>query len=265
MSDSFATDSLGQLKVLVVDDHPVNREFLRAGLTELVGQLDLVDSGEAAIERCGSQAYHVILMDLHMPNLDGLATAHRIRDLGGPAAEARMIVMTADARPEERARLLENGFDAYLSKPMSIPQIATTLRRILELGPAAALRPDPSDFSGTEPLLDLARARVATHGDDDSVARLGLMLGQELAEKLPLLDQWLLSGDKDRVAELLHQWTGAGGFAGATRFSRTCSTLRRSLQDQPSSSTGTAYADFLRTAWAACQALKIQGANQTLD
>ena len=255
MIPSSVPDRLGNLKVLVVDDHPVNREFLRAGLSELVGRLDLADSGEAAIERCRNETYHVIVMDLHMPQLDGLATANRIRDLEGPSSQARMVVMTADARPEERARLLEGGFDAYLSKPLSIMQLTAALGQIVAPAASSEVKLHPWRHSGTEPLLDPEYAQAASHGDSETAARLGLMLSRELEEKLPLLDRWLIEGRNDRAADLLHQWTGAGGFAGAPRFSRACTTLRRALIDEAASSTGTAYTDFLRIARATSQAL----------
>jgi len=256
MNASSSADKLRDLAVLVVDDHPVNREFLRAGLSGIVGSLDLVDSGEAAVERCRNRTYHVVLMDLHMPQMDGLATANRIRDLDTPSAHARMVVLTADARPEERTRMLDNGFDAYLSKPLSIMQLVFALRQLFD--PALARQPSRNPvrrYSGSETLVDLERAMSATHGDAEVASRLGLMMIRELEEKLPLLDQFMINGRKNEAADLLHQWTGAGGFAGAVRFSRACTTLRRSLEDPAASSTGTAYTDLLRIAWATTAAL----------
>ncbi len=254
------------MKVLVVDDHPVNREFLRAGLSAIVGQLDLADSGEAAIQRCRTETYHVILMDLHMPQLDGLATANRIRDLDGPSARARMVVMTADARPEERSRLLDGGFDAYLSKPLSILQLTSALHQLMDPAGAREFTPEQQQrHAGSEALLDVQRALTAAHGDAGLASRLGRMLSQELDEKLPLLDQWVIEGHTDKAAELLHQWTGAGGFAGAMRFSRACGDLRRRLQDTAASSTGTAYTDFLRIARATSQALMSAPSGRTAD
>lgn len=254
MSEPSIEEKLRALSVLVVDDHEINREFLRTGLTRIVGHLDAVDSGPAAIECCRTRAYDVILMDLHMPHMDGLATATRIRDLGGPASRTRMLVLTADARPEERERLLEAGFDDYLNKPMGIAELTEALARLI--APVDSGQAPLADRrSRGARLVDFQRACVAANGDAATARRLSHMLGEELGSKLPVLDAWLAAGRHEQASTLLHQWAGASGFAGATRFSHACRNLRQRLSAAHSSSPGTAYADFLRTAHATREAL----------
>lgn len=254
MNSASAASTLRRLAVLAVDDHAINREFLRAGLADSVARLDVADSGPAAIECCRKQVYDVILMDLHMPHLDGLATIHRIRDLDTRSARARLVILTADARPEERARLLSEGFDAYLNKPLSIAELKRTLWALFAPAQAHNTQNQPHE-SGSEPLIDSERAYAVGHGNSDTAADLGRMLSRELEQKLPLLDRMIAEKKIDEAAALLHQWTGAGGFAGALRFSRECGILRRRLLDPTTSSTGAAYLDFLRTAHATRQAL----------
>ncbi len=254
--DTASVDStLSPLAVLAVDDHAINREFLRAGLGDSVARLDVVDSGPAAIECCRRRVYDVILMDLHMPQMDGLATIHRIRDLDTHSARTRMVILTADARPEERMRLLAEGFDAYLNKPLSIIELKRALWGLFAPAQAHSTRTE-SHQTGSEPLIDPDRVDAVALGNPDTAADLGRMLSRELEQKLPLLDQMLAERQIDQAAALLHQWTGAGGFAGALRFSRECGILRRRLLDPATSSTGAAYLQFLRIAHATRQALE---------
>lgn len=245
MENSSTPDKLRTLAVLVVDDHAINREFLRAGLQGCVDRIETVTSGQEAIERCQDLHYDVVLMDLHMPQMDGLTTVHRIRDLENSSARARMVILTADARPEERSRLLAEGIDAYLNKPLSIEDLKQTIRALFEPARMRAQQtkiPDPD----VDQLIDVARLQASD---------LGSLLSSELLNKLPELDRMLAEQRIVEAGKLLHQWTGAAGFAGAPRLSRACSRLNQCLKSEAASSTGTAYVDFLRTAHATREAL----------
>ncbi|TVS13744.1 MAG: response regulator [Wenzhouxiangella sp.] len=254
MTGSSLPDALRALNVLIVDDHEINREFLSIGLADKVARVETSADGASAVERCRTESFDVILMDLHMPQMDGLATAHRIRDLPGSSARSRMIVLTADARPEQRERLLAAGFDAYLNKPLSITDLIEALTELFEPQHGRKARHD-GDSPRTTPLIDWTCALAAANGQEKTAARLAQMLGRELQERLPELDRMLAEGRKQEAAALLHQWAGAGGFAGAMQFSNACSILCRRLIQADPSSPGTAYAEFLRTAGATRQAL----------
>ena len=257
MARSSFRQALHALKVLIVDDHEINREFLRIGLAPRVARVETAADGVSAIERCRNESFDVILMDLHMPQMDGLATALRIRDLPGPSSRARMILLTADARPEERERLLADGFDAYLNKPLSIPELIEAVTGLFGPQQRPGGRRDGS-LPRTTPLIDSERARANANDQETTAARLGHMLGRELEERLPELDRMLAKRRMQEASALLHQWTGAGGFVGAMQFSRACRILRQRLIQPDASSPGTAYAEFLRTAGATRTALLAQ-------
>lgn len=245
---------LAKLKVLVVDDHEINREFLRAGLGRLVRSVSLATSGSEAIALCQAHDFDVILMDLHMPQMDGLATADRIRDLDTVSSSARMIILTADTRPEEKIRLLDAGFDGYLNKPVSIHDLATAIEAVLRPGSGGISGAGRTD--GTIRLVDTRKALSAANQDDKLVRQLTAMLVTELEQGLPRLDQMLTDGRFEQASSLLHQWAGAAGYAGASRFGQACRSLRRCLVLGLDSSPGTAYLDFLRVTHATHQALK---------
>jgi CheY-like chemotaxis protein len=242
------------LRVLVVDDHEINREFLKAGLRRLVGSLRLAADGIAAIEMCKHEDFDVILMDLHMPRLDGLATANRIRDLETRSAHAQIVALTADARPEERARLLDAGFDDYLNKPITIPALMAAIEALFNPG-APRVAQQRQHIAPTQ-LIDRERALAASNNDNDLALRLQDMLAAELDEKLPELDRMISEGRHQQAASLLHQWAGAGGYAGAIRMTHACQMLRQRLLAGLDSSPGTTYLNFLRIAHATRQTLR---------
>lgn len=240
--------------MLAVDDHEINREFLKAGLGRFVGRITLAPSGHRAIELCADQDFDVILMDLHMPQLDGLATANRIRDLETRSAHAQIVALTADARPEERVRLLDAGFDDYLNKPISIPTLLNAIEALFD--PSAERNPQEDQKIAPTQLIDRERALAASNHDVDLATRLQDMLAAELDEKLPELDEMISQGDFETASKLLHQWAGAGGYAGATRMTQACHMLRQRLISSLDSSPGTTYLNFLRVAHATRQSLK---------
>ncbi|NBD96357.1 MAG: response regulator [Gammaproteobacteria bacterium] len=253
MKNEASRYSADSLSVLVVDDHRINREFLGTGLGRMVGRVVLAEDGPSAIELCEREDFDVVLMDLHMPRMDGLATANRIRDLDGRSAHAQMVALTADARPEERMRLLEAGFDEYLNKPISIPDLIEAIEALFNPGVRRSPREQPA---APTQLVDRSRALAAANGDAELASRLQDMLSRELDEKLPQLDRMIAAREYPEAAELLHQWAGAGGYAGAMRMTQACRMLRQRLLSGLDSSPGTAYLNFLRIAHATRQTLR---------
>lgn len=248
MGNQSSRFSIETLRILVVDDHSINREFLSAGLSRSVKRVALAEDGPSAIERCGQEDFDVILMDLHMPRMDGLATANRVRDLDNHSAHAQIIALTADTRPEERIRLLEAGFDDYLNKPIAIPDLLDAIAALFD--PQAERAARSTRVTTLTQLIDQQRALAASNNDAELAARLQDMLAAELDRKLPELDQMIAAGDYETAATLLHQWAGAGGYAGATRMAQACQTLRQRLLSSLDSSPGTTYLNFLRIAHA---------------
>ncbi len=130
------------LRVLVAEDHPVNRNYMAALLEALGHRAHFTANGEEAVEAARVQRFDVILMDLHMPVLDGLGATQAIRALTDPRRSTVPIVaLTADAFAETQDRCLMAGMNDFLTKPVSPPVLATCLRRLFGSGGTAALEP----------------------------------------------------------------------------------------------------------------------------
>ena len=125
------------IRVLVVDDHQLIRSGIKR-LLEAAGDIAVVgeaESGEQALARVGELHPDVVLMDIHMPGMNGVEALAAIR-AGGYAA-LPVVALTADAMAGERDRLLALGFDGYVSKPIDPAELISAL--------GAALDPAPSE------------------------------------------------------------------------------------------------------------------------
>lgn len=118
-------------RVLVVDDHPVNREVARI-MVQAFG-CDVVEAcdGHEAVQAAGDQALDLVLMDVRMPRMDGLEATRRIRALPSPRGAVPVVAMTADAMPEDVVRCLAAGMNAHLPKPVSQASLFAVVSRAL--------------------------------------------------------------------------------------------------------------------------------------
>jgi len=116
------------LHILVVDDHPTNRKFCAAALRKLGFDPVLASSGEEAIEAVALSAFDTILMDIEMPDMDGLEAAERIRARRAADDSPYIIALTANAIAGDREKYLRAGMDDYVSKPIEIAELVRALR-----------------------------------------------------------------------------------------------------------------------------------------
>jgi CheY-like chemotaxis protein len=129
-------------RVLVVDDHQTNRAVACLMLETIGFDHAVACDGLEAVAAVAAAPYDLILMDVRMPNMDGLAATRAIRAL--PAgASTPIVAMTADAMPEDVARCLAAGMDAHLAKPVSVNALCDVLNHLL----AAADTSEARDLS----------------------------------------------------------------------------------------------------------------------
>ncbi len=115
-------------RVLVVEDSLVNQHVAVRMLARLGVESDLAATGREAVTRAMSAPYDCILMDCHLPEMDGFEATKEIRIAAGDGPRVPIVALTASALPGERERCLEAGMDDYLTKPITL----ASLRRILE-------------------------------------------------------------------------------------------------------------------------------------
>ena len=124
------------LHVLVAEDNAINRKLIEHMLEALGHTCDFAEDGEQAVACASARPYDAILMDVQMPILDGISAAKRIRALEGAVSTTHIIAVTANAMTGDREKYLAAGMDGYVSKPISMAELARTLD-LLRTGPAA--------------------------------------------------------------------------------------------------------------------------------
>ena len=124
-------DSPDALDVLVAEDHAVNRQVIGGMLESLGHRAHFVDNGADAVAAVQTRAFDLVLMDLHMPELDGIEATQRIRALPDRrAATLPIVALTADAFTDTRERCLVAGMNSFLSKPVGREKLGAVLRQL---------------------------------------------------------------------------------------------------------------------------------------
>ena len=120
-------NSQSGLKVLLAEDNRTNQLVASKALERLGCQVDIVENGLAAVASVQQTRYDLVLMDIQMPELDGLAATRRIRSLHD-VEQPRVVALTANAMQEDRTKCLAAGMDDFLTKPITLDALAATLR-----------------------------------------------------------------------------------------------------------------------------------------
>ncbi len=117
------------LKVLVAEDNKINQMLARSLLRRAGHRVEVVSDGAEAVAAVQRGEFDVVLMDVHMPEVDGFEATRRIRALPGDLCRIPIVALTADALEGDRRRCIEAGMDDYLSKPIDFEELHATLER----------------------------------------------------------------------------------------------------------------------------------------
>ncbi len=164
------------LRILLAEDNPINQKLAIILLQKGGFSVDAVETGLLAIEKVQNEHYNVVLMDVQMPDLDGLEATRRIRLWENGNSHIPIIAMTAHALKGDRERCIEAGMDDYVSKPLETTVLFSVLDRWTQDDSPAQpeiFSPDLQDYSGSA-------AQLPVEDDLDFVLGLGLF-GEEIA------------------------------------------------------------------------------------
>ena len=230
-------------RVLVVDDHAVNLKVASAMLTRLGYPHDTLDNGLRAIEAVEQahrdhRPYALLLLDSHMPNIDGVATALRIRERMGERSPA-IIGVSASSLPQDRLRCLEAGMVDYLHKPLDLTLLGQVLRRWssgAERSEAVPAHPSASVDAfpdAAAPWLDTSRLAALAELDHPSGNLRHEIVDDFLAtldERTQAILQAIEAQDFVALFAAAHLLKGACDNLGATRLSQLCAQAEQAAR-----------------------------------
>ena len=241
---SLAERPLAGTLVLLVEDNAINQQVARETLERLGAAVDVAQNGREAVEMVGAAFYDIVLMDVQMPVMDGLAATRAIRALPG-VVDLPIVALTAHALDEDRDRCLEAGMNDYLTKPLEVDRLLAALGqwiapaaaaartrlsaaaaraagRSLTLpagtAQAAAASPEPA-ASG----IDVATALKRLGGNDRLLASVAAEFARDYADCANTLARLVAGGDSESARRLVHTIKGVAGnlaaasLAGAAR------------------------------------------------
>jgi two-component system, sensor histidine kinase len=129
------------LRLLVAEDHPINLKYMSILLDKMGHDATFCENGQEVLELLKQRSFDAVLLDYHMPVLDGLATTEAIRALGTSTAHVPVILVTADVVNDTRKRALDVGVNEFTSKPLQEQDLERALQR------CGVLEPPPSEHS----------------------------------------------------------------------------------------------------------------------
>jgi CheY-like chemotaxis protein len=214
------------LQILLAEDNAVNQMVALRLLERLGYTADVASNGLEAIEAIERRRYDVVLMDVQMPELDGLDASRRICERW-PDTRPRIIAMTANALPEDREACFAAGMDDYVAKPIRPDVLAEALKRVRPTGADAA--PPAANAHG---LLDGAALESLRElgGDDFLVEVIDTFLA-DVPTLLATLRHALEVGDAAGVRRAAHTLKSNGATLGATEFAEVCRALELQAKD----------------------------------
>jgi signal transduction histidine kinase len=121
------------LRVLVAEDNEVNQLVVGAMLSQMGHTFDIARNGHEAVAQVAAVHYDVVLMDIQMPELDGMSATRRIRALDSSASHVPIIAVTANAMMEDREAYVEAGMDDHVFKPLDAKDLERAIARVLSL------------------------------------------------------------------------------------------------------------------------------------
>ncbi len=133
--DGGEIPSANALKILLAEDHVVNRHIIEQLLSPLGCDLTMVSDGVQAVAAASTARYDLIMLDMQMPHMDGLAAARAIRDQPGPNRLSPMLAITANALDQHRAEWARLGVEAYITKPLNAELLMATVLAVASHSP----------------------------------------------------------------------------------------------------------------------------------
>jgi CheY-like chemotaxis protein len=232
------------LKILLVEDHPVNQMVILNQLQMLGLQSDCVGNGKEAIAQLSQQNYDIVLMDCQMPVLDGYEATQELRRREGSSRHTVVIALTAHALPADRDKCLAAGMDDYLSKPVDQEALGKAIDRWAK----PTLKPEVlstksevknNTHSSTQPTnpmnetpLDLERLNALSRGKVTFQQRLVQMFVENAQPGLQKMRHALQANDFVTVEQQAHRIKGASANVGVRLMPDVAAQLERQAREK---------------------------------
>jgi CheY-like chemotaxis protein len=221
------TQAMSSLRILLAEDNPMNQKVALRLLERLGYRADVASNGLEALAALERQSYDVVLMDVQMPELDGLDATRRICEQWPPEARPRIIAMTANALPEDRDACFRAGMDDYLAKPIRGDELAAALKRTRPLGG----REDGEGVSDEVSLEPDAIKHLRDLGGDEFIAEVVDIFLTDAPVLIATLRSALERQDAEELRRAAHTLKSNGSTFGAVTFAELCRSVEQHAKE----------------------------------
>lgn len=208
-----------------MDDNEINRELIKAMLEKIGHDVTLATGGREAIELAGDAPFDAILMDISMPEVNGIQATKAILSGEGPNRETPIIAVTAHAMPKERAEFSAVGMSGFMQKPLDMKVLRAKLRELSgrAVMPEQAL---PERLASAQSSVQAKSAKRPLLNEQQIADLLDLLGAEKLRERVEKLDQQVATDLPDLMAAdalpdlqaRAHAMAGMCGMLGADRL-----------------------------------------------
>lgn len=219
-----ATRMHRQLSVLVAEDVPSHQILVRALLEKMGHRVEIEADGSAALAAAKTGRFDLVMMNVWMPVMDGLAASRAIRTLEGPVAAVPIVALTAFGQPEDRARALAAGADDCLAKPIRPLELAAVIERVTG-------RTMPAVTAVEEDIDRVALEELRQSVGEEAFARLLMRFRQDADDSLGELDAAAQARDPARLRKAAHRLVGLFGQFGATGAAEDAAAVELASDD----------------------------------
>lgn len=212
------------MTVMAVDDNPANLKLIGALLEDKVQHVELCDSGHQAVDRAKQMQFDLILMDIQMPDMDGIRACELIHQLPHQQ-QTPVIAVTAHAMAGQKEKLLSAGMNDYLAKPIEEEKLHNLLLRYKPGANVAArlMAPEPAEFIfNPNATLDWQLALRQAAGKPDLARDMLQMLIDFLPEVRNKIEEQLVGENPNGLVDLVHKLHGSCGYSGVPRMKNLC-------------------------------------------
>ncbi|HCS0646707.1 TPA: two-component sensor histidine kinase BarA [Salmonella enterica subsp. enterica serovar Typhi] len=220
------------MTVMAVDDNPANLKLIGALLEDKVQHVELCDSGHQAVDRAKQMQFDLILMDIQMPDMDGIRACELIHQLPHQQ-QTPVIAVTAHAMAGQKEKLLSAGMNDYLAKPIEEEKLHNLLLRYKPDANVAArlMAPEPAEFIfNPNATLDWQLALRQAAGKPDLARDMLQMLIDFLPEVRNKIEEQLVGENPNGLVDLVHKLHGSCGYSGVPRMKNLCQLIEQQLR-----------------------------------
>ncbi|HFZ8995481.1 TPA: two-component sensor histidine kinase BarA [Citrobacter freundii] len=220
------------MSVMAVDDNPANLKLIGALLADLVQHVELCDSGHQAVDRARQAKFDLILMDIQMPDMDGIRACELIHQLPHQQ-QTPVVAVTAHALTGQKEKLLSAGMSDYLAKPIEEEKLYNLLLRYKPGATIAIPAPaaQPAEFIGDpDATIDWQLALRQAAGKHDLAYDMLQMLIAFLPEVRNKIEEQLVGEAPEGLVNIIHKLHGSCGYSGVPRMKKLCQLIEQQLR-----------------------------------